>query len=149
VLRAAALVGVLDGLFAIAMYVWVLHLTTPVRLFQGIARSLLGPAAMEGGTPAAMLGVAIHFGVAYGWTVVYALLLSGLPWLREQVRDRRGAIGVGVLYGMIVWTTMDLLIVPLTRTSATPFLSWYSLVQLLGHPLSVGLPIALLVRPRR
>ena len=36
ILAAALLVALLDGLAAVTFYAWILHVTTPTRIFQGI-----------------------------------------------------------------------------------------------------------------
>ncbi len=48
-LRAGLLTGVTDGLFASVLAVGFFH-STVTRLFQGVAATLLGKAAFDGGT---------------------------------------------------------------------------------------------------
>jgi len=74
VMFAGALVAVLDGAFAVVLYVTVLRVCSAAQLMQSIAGALLGRAAFRGGSTTVALGVALHFAVAYGWTLVYAAL---------------------------------------------------------------------------
>ena len=53
--RAGMLTGVADGLFSSLLSVVFYH-STIARLFQGVASTLLGKEALDGGTPTASLG---------------------------------------------------------------------------------------------
>ena len=64
ILLAGAAVGVLDGLFAIVLRVFVYRSGTAEQVFQGIARGLIGPAALQGGHASALLGLVLHFTIA-------------------------------------------------------------------------------------
>ena len=43
----------------------------PVRLLQGIASGLLGPHAFQGGWGTAVLGLALHFFIAFSAAAIY------------------------------------------------------------------------------
>jgi hypothetical protein len=51
-IRAGALTALVDGLFSSVLSA-VFYGSTVTRLFQGVAPTLLGPKALEGGTPTA------------------------------------------------------------------------------------------------
>ncbi len=149
VLIAGTLVGILDGAFAVAIWVVVLKVATIPRVFQGVAAGLLGrEAARSGGLPTAALGLAIHFLIAMSWAAIYLLIYRRWPALRRATRSTGGAIAVGLAYGMLVWLAMDFLVLPLTRVTGTPVSSPHFWTQLIGHPFVVGLPIALVVRDK-
>jgi hypothetical protein len=67
--RAGILTGVIDGLFSSVLSA-AFYDSTVARLFQGVASTLLGRAALDGGTRTALVGVLMHFGVAFGWSAV-------------------------------------------------------------------------------
>src|SRR5215831_1938619 len=119
-LAAATVVAVLDGAFAVVLYVTVLRACSAAQLMQSIAGALLGRAAFRGGSTTVALGVALHFGVAFGWTLVYAALRAMSGRLRQLTATTRGALRAGALFGVVVWLAMDLLVVPLTRARTTP-----------------------------
>ena len=85
---AGLLTGVTDGLFSSVLNVFFYH-STATRLFQGVASVLLGAAAFDEGTRSAAIGLAMHFGVAFGWSAVFVLLASS-PWLQRLLRSRYG-----------------------------------------------------------
>ena len=144
--EAMLLVALLDGLAAVTFYAWILHVTTPTRIFQGIASALVGPAAFEGGLPMILLGVLMHTGVALGWSTVYAIAWSRWPALRALTRTTRGAVLAGIAYGPCVWFCMRFLILPLTHAYLQPVGSWRFLAMIGIHMVAVGTPIALLLR---
>jgi uncharacterized membrane protein YagU involved in acid resistance len=144
---AATTVGVLDGLFAIVYFDFILHIGGVARIFQGIARAVLGDAALTGGIATAALGLVLHFSVAFAWTIAYYGLLRAFPALARATRSTANALVAGVILGAIVWTTMDTVILPFTRqVPRPPITSTFFLVELIGHMLIVGPPIAVIVR---
>ena len=148
VLLAGATVAVLDALFAMAFNAVVTGTLVPGRVWQGVARNVLGPAAMDGGATTVLLGLAIHVCVAYGWTTLYALLLRGSAGLRRVVASPARAVAVGAAWGALVWLVMRLVVIPLGRVGWTPIVWRTFLPMLVGHMIVVGQPIALIVRPR-
>ena len=64
VMFAGALVAVLDGAFAVVLYVTVLRVCSAAQLMQSIAGALLGRAAFRGGRATVALGLVLHFAVA-------------------------------------------------------------------------------------
>jgi hypothetical protein len=149
VLVAGATVAVCDALFAMAFSWYFSGTFAPGRVWQGVARNVLGPSAMDGGAATVALGLAIHVTVAYGWTTLYALLLRGSAPLRRVVAEPARAVAVGAAWGALVWLVMRLVVIPLGRVGWTPIV-WRTFVpMLIGHMVVVGQPIALIVRPRR
>lgn len=148
--RPATLVGrvVLAGLtVAVADMSWAVlwaRLARGVgaqRVFQSVASGVLGPAAFGGEWHTALLGLTLHVGVAFGWTLLFLVTLLWWPRLRAWVSTRRGAVALGLTYGALVWLAMDSIVLPLSRARATsPAALWFWL-QLLTHPFLVGLPI--------
>ena len=53
-LRAGLLTALCDGTFSSVLSVFFYH-STVARLFQGVASTLLGKAALDGGTPTALI----------------------------------------------------------------------------------------------
>ncbi len=146
VIIACVLVAALDGAFAVMLYVQVLHACSAGQLMQSIAGALLGRAAFRGGRTTVALGLALHFAVACGWTLAYAALRAGSPRLRQMTETTRGALTVGALFGVFVWLAMDLVVLPLSRASATPLWSSLFVILLAWHAVGVGIPLALIVR---
>ena len=139
-LRAGLLTGILDGLFSSVLSA-VFYKSTVTRLFQGVASTLVGPGALQGGAATAVLGVLMHFGVAFGWSAVFLFLVMRWRPVRRLLASAAGVVSVAALYGPVVWMVMSLVVIPLLvhRPPSIGFRWW---VQLIGHAPFVGLPIA-------
>jgi hypothetical protein len=138
-LRAGLLTGVSDGLFSSVLSVFFYH-STVARLFQGVASVLLGRKALDGGTATALIGVAMHFGVAFGWSAVFLALASISSRIRGVLGTRFGALGVASVYGPSIWVIMSCVVIPLL-VRRPPKLSARWWTQFFGHIPFVGVPI--------
>jgi hypothetical protein len=137
--RAGLLTGISDGLFSTVLVVS-FYGSTAMRLWQGVASTLLGRTAFDGGTPVALLGLLMHFGVAFGWSAVFLFVVMRAAWVRGLLDSRYGIVKVAALYGPFVWLVMSLVVIPLLVHHAPTFnIRWW--IQLVGHFPFVGLPI--------
>jgi hypothetical protein len=116
----------------------------PVRVLQSIAVGIEGRAAFEGGRWAALVGLLLHFLIATIWAAIYQRASVRLRLLVER------PVLCGVLYGLIVFLLMYEAVLPLSRVARDPRASLFTTPLLItgwiGHPLLVGLPIALATR---
>ena len=87
-----------------------------------------------------MLGLGLHFTIAFTAATFYYLASRKLPVLLEH------AILCGLLYGEIVFLFMNFVVLPLSALGADQFNITTYITGTIGHPLLVGLPIALSVR---
>jgi hypothetical protein len=145
-LVAGALVAVLDISFADTYWVVFRGATTLQRIFQSIAAGVLGKDAFTVGSRAVLLGVVLHCVIAFGWTAVFFALASRWPAFRRVLLGPSGALRVGLPFGMLVWLSMNLVIIPLSHTRPTAIASTWFWVCLVWHAVGVGLPMALIWR---
>ncbi|HET7024950.1 MAG TPA: hypothetical protein VFI39_07100 [Gemmatimonadales bacterium] len=146
ILIAGATVGLLDALFVVVTYVWIRDVTTTRRIFQGIAAGILGKSTFDGGAGTEILGVILHFTIAYTWTLVYFIISRRWTSIRRLVQSRRGAAIAGPVWGIVMWLGMDLIVVPLSHARPTPVGSgtfWFFLLQ---HAVMLGPAIVWIVR---
>ena len=140
VIIAGVLVGILDILAAFIVRYGFTR-TSPVRVLQGIASGLLGPAAFTGGAATAVFGMFLHLVIAFAVAGVY--YIASRRW-RLLVQH---PIVFGVLYGVAVHWVMNQVVLPLSRfpmgPRTPPFT--FTLAMVVVHMLFVGLPIALTV----
>lgn len=140
IVLAGAIVGVLDILAAFGVRAAFTGSARPMLVLQGIASGLLGPAAFRGGVTTAALGLLLHFFIAFVVAAVYYALSR-----RWRVLVRR-AVLCGVVYGVLVHTVMNQVVLPLSRVPLrTPPLS-FTATMILVHMVLVGLPVALTVK---
>src|SRR5215475_3551291 len=139
VARAGVLTGITDGLFSSVLSVAFYH-STVHRLFQGVASTLLGAEAFNGGALTFAIGVLMHFGVAFGWSVVFLLIVRRARWIRRLLNSPYGVVKVASLYGPFIWMVMSLAVIPiLLQRPPAINIRWF--VQLIGHIPFVGIPI--------
>jgi hypothetical protein len=105
---------------------------------RGIASGLLGAKALHGGLATWVLGVVLHFSIAFTAALVYCVSSWKLGFLKDHF------LVCGLFYGIAVFLVMNLIVLPL---SAVPFdthtFTLGGLIQgLLVHMLMIGLPIA-------
>jgi len=134
-------VGTLDGLAAIINSG--LKGVSPDRVFHYIASALIGrDASYNGGAATIILGILIHFAIAYGVVAVFLLLSRSFPILLSR------AVISGMVYGIAVYFAMAYLIVPLSAVPKLPFSFSGMMTSIIIHMFCVGLPAALIVRHR-
>jgi hypothetical protein len=140
ILLAGFVCGVLDGISAIVLTAALGGTTT--RLFQGIARGVLGPAAYQQGGVSLALGVALHFVIALGAAAVYYMASR---YLRAPIDH---ALICGALYGAGVHLFMSFVVIPLSAIGARPIVPRVFLLLLAIHMVVVGPSISLIVARR-
>jgi len=144
-LRAGALTGVVDFLFASALTVFA-YGSTFSRLWQGVASVPLGRQALEGGPPMVAAGILIHFGVAFAWSAVFVFLVLRSAWVRRVLASPYGVLGVALAWGPLIWVVMSALVIPLF-TGRMPSINARWWIQILGHVFFVALPMVVASRP--
>jgi uncharacterized membrane protein YagU involved in acid resistance len=106
-----------------------------------IAAGLLGPRALHGGTATYVLGVLLHFFIAFSAAAIYYTASRRLRFLTEH------ALVCGLFFGAAVELVMRLIVLPLSALHARGPYEYRDLVQgLLVHMVVVGLPISFSVR---
>lgn len=137
---AGTLCGILDITAAFVLYAP--FGARPIPLLQGIAKGVLGKSAYQGGVPTALLGLALHFLIAFGAATTYYLASRKILFLINHWTVS------GVLYGIAVYFFMQRVVLPLSLATRYPF-SWEMMwIGVVIHILCVGLPIAAMIHWR-
>jgi len=134
--------GLLAGIFDItqAFIGFGLRGSTPFRILQGVARGIFGIRSREMGWTSAAIGLLCHFTIAFTATTVYYLASRKLRVLIER------PVLCGLVYGELVFLFMYFVVIPLSAIGPPHFNIATYITGPIGHPLLVGLPIALCVR---
>jgi len=133
--------GLLDAIYATVLWGVILG-SNPSGIWQSVAAGLLGKASFDGGNATAVLGLALHFCIAFVMALVYVLASRRLPVLLSR------PILMGVLYGFVLYGVMNFVVVPL------PAIGWRaptlagSIRALIPHILFVGPAISLIAARR-
>jgi hypothetical protein len=140
ILWGGLMCGVMD-MTAACIFYGVLRGNPPIRIMQSVATGLLGLAAYDGGITTAMLGLFLHFTIAFSAATVFYFASRKLPMLI------RHTILCGLLYGIAVYFFMQLVVVPLSAfPHKGPFTVRGLVTGITIHMFCVGLPIAYAAR---
>lgn len=139
ILVGGSIAGVLDITYAVVFSGF--RGVPALHVLQSVASGLLGSAAYDGGLPTAVLGLCLHFFIAFSAAAIFYIASRRFHLLTRQ------AVISGVLYGLIVYAVMNLVVLPLSayprRASFPPLVL---ATGLFVHMFFIGLPIALAVR---
>ena len=113
--------------------------STVPRLLQLIASGLFGSRAFAGGTAMALLGLALHFLIAFTLVTVFYAARQTVGFVRQH------AALSGIIYGLTVYAVMNLLVLPLSAARPRHSLTG-DLIQIGIHMFIIGLPTSLLLR---
>jgi hypothetical protein len=139
ILRGGTLCGVLDITAAFVVYGGYFNVN-PVLILQGIASGVLGSSAFQGGYPVALLGLLLHFFIAFTATFVYVQVSRWVSFLVRNVYVS------GPLYGVAVYFFMQYIVIPLSADRKRPFSFKMMVIGVVIHILCVGLPISVTTR---
>lgn len=106
-----------------------------------VAAGLLGRQAVQGGVGTYVLGLFLHFVIAFTAAAVYYGASRRLPFLTEY------PVVCGLCYGAWVMLGMNLVVLPLSALHArSPLALRYLILGLIQKMVVVGLPISFSVR---
>ena len=144
--RAALLVlagGLVAGTFDItyACVFWAIKIGAgPARIFQSVAKGLLGPASFQGGAATAALGLFLHYFIAITMSVVYYLAARKLALLHKY------PLRCGAVYGLGLWVVMNYVVLPLSAAGRGSQDGLWVALSILVHMFLIGVPIAFFTR---
>lgn len=110
------------------------------RILRFIASGAFGrDAAFSGGFGMVVWGFLFHYFIAFSWTVLFFLLYPKLSILRKNKYI------VGLVYGVFVWTIMNLVVIRvISQIEPRPFNFTSALTQATILMFMIGLPISIL-----
>ena len=128
-------VGILDILDAFIFFG--LRGAQPIRILQSIAAGLLGRDAFNRGWGTAVLGLALHFFIAFTIVLVFLLASRRLPVLI------RHPVVTGLVYGLAVYLVMTFVVVPASAAGGRGLPTWpVALNGVLIHTIGDEIPMA-------
>jgi hypothetical protein len=125
--------GTIDLLQACILFGWDIPLA--------IAGGLLGKQAFEGGAGTYVLGVLLHFSIAFSAAAIYYVASRRLAFLIDY------PLVCGLFFGGAVQEVMNLVVLPLSALHARgPYTLHDLILGLAVHMVVIGLPISFSVR---
>ena len=137
VLIVTAVAGTLD-IVAAHIHTWIASGKFPVNLLKAIAGGALGrERAMQGGAGLLWLGLFFHFVISFLFTLFFFSVYPRVKWMGRNV------FVTGVFYTLLVWTTMNVIVLPLSAlNSPLPnFASKHTYIGVLVLAIVFTLPI--------
>jgi hypothetical protein len=133
IVAGGAIAGTLDLIAAFITY----GMISP----KFIAAGLIGRQAIGGGGATWILGVLLHFLIAFSAAAIYCISSRKLEFLKEHF------LVCGLFYGIAIFLVMNLVVLPLCALHATGPYQLRALVQgLIVHMFLIGLPISYSLR---
>jgi uncharacterized membrane protein YagU involved in acid resistance len=142
-LRTVLTAGLIAGLLDITAACIKFYSNTgkgPAPVLQFVASGIFGKKAFTGGNEMLAWGLFFHFLIAVGFATLYVLLFRQYSFIRKN------SIVSGIVYGVVAWSVMNLLVIPLSHAPAQPFVLKKAVISLLIIVFMIGLPIALITR---
>jgi hypothetical protein len=137
-LLSGLLVGTLD-MTAACINAYISFGLAPTRVFKYIAAGILGKTAFAGGAMVELLGVLMHYFVAYSWTAFFFFIYP-----RTNLVNQNKYL-TGTFYGVLIWIVMNLFVVPLSNVPKAKngfnvtqaYINAGILIAVIGIPLSL------------
>ncbi|HEV7703892.1 MAG TPA: hypothetical protein VGO46_06340 [Gemmatimonadaceae bacterium] len=111
-----------------------------IKIPQSVAGGLIGKASFDGGIATAILGLGLHWLIAFIWATIF--VVAARRFIPALLRN---PFPIGLLYGAFVYFCMNWIVLPLdamhTKPHFAPWDTW--LTGLFVHMFGVGLSIAL------
>lgn len=138
IILAAFLSGLLDLVLAIIVYSILLDKTTALKILQSVASGVFGKTAYSGGIEMAVIGLIFHFIISFIFTYLYFYTYPRLSFLRKE------RIFSGFVFGLFIWSVMNLIVLPLTFTGMFPSDILSALIGIAIIIISIGIPVSLI-----
>jgi hypothetical protein len=136
ILQAGLIVGTLDILSAFIYYYIKSGKTNFLVIFKFIASGIFGKDAGDGGTGMILAGFILHYAIAFSFTIFFF-------WLYPKVNVMsKNRIVTGIVYGLFVWTLMNLVVVPLSNTVHRTMKLEGALINMGILIVCIGLPLS-------
>lgn len=135
------LVGLLDILAAFISF----YLSTgksPLIVLKFISSAVMGAHAYNEGVVSVLLGLVLHFVVAFLFTLFFFLLYKPLRLYAYNTYI------IAIVYGSFIWLVMNRLVLPLTSVKQSSFQLWEAAKAVMILVVMIGLPLAFRMKQR-
>jgi hypothetical protein len=136
-LKAIILTGLLAGTLDITSAV-VASQVPPIPVGRYIATGIFGREALSGGVGMGVLGLFLHYVIAFSWTILFFLAYPKVSILSKN------KIVVGLCYGIVVWLVMNLIVVPMSSVPRGPLQLRGIIINVSILMVMIGLPISIM-----
>lgn len=135
IIKAGLLAGALDICFAF-LYSYIKRGITPSVVLQYISKIVFGKTAFSNTAILNITGLLVHFTIAMGWAIIFFILYRRLKLIRIN------KIVTAIIYGLFVWTMMNVLLLPLWNQKPFVFNPESSSINAAILIIAIGLPLS-------
>ena len=136
ILLSGLIAGLLDATAGVIVY-FIFKGLNPIQVLQYIASGAFGPNAFTGGLLTAFAGLIFHFTIAFAFAAAFFIIYPRVVLLQRNIWI------TGLVYGLIIWSIMNLIVLPNSNTPKSPK-DVVSIIEIMWHMALVGLPMALI-----
>ena len=135
IIKAWLIVGTLD-ISSAFIYYFIKTGNNPLTILKYISSAILGKEAFSGGTMINLLGLALHYLIAFSFTIFFF-------WLFPKVKAfSKNKMLTGIIYGIFIWAVMNLIVVPLSNIPARPFNMNSAIINAAILIVCIGIPLS-------
>jgi hypothetical protein len=136
IIQAGLIVGTLDILSAFIYYFLKTGNKNVFIVLQYVASGAFGKEALSGGNKMMLAGLIFHYAIAFSFTVFFF-------WLFPKIKlASKNLLLTGIIYGLFVWTVMNMVVVPLSQIGPRPFNLSNAIINALILIVCIGIPLA-------
>ena|SRR3569833_63712 len=110
----------------------------PEIIFKYIASGVFGKLAFTPGSEMVIYGVLFHYWIAFAWSVLFFILY------RQLIHLLKFRILLVLITGLVIWTVMNLAVVPLSQANAAPMHFIGAIKNMAILIFAFGLPVTLI-----
>jgi hypothetical protein len=136
IFKAWLLVGTMDILAAFIL----VYIRTGKLIIAGIlkfiASGLFGKQALTGGRRMILAGLVLHYIIAFIFTIFFFQIFPKIKFLSAN------RIITGILYGIFVWSIMNLIVVPLSAVASRPVNLTNAVINIFILIIAIGIPLS-------
>jgi uncharacterized membrane protein YagU involved in acid resistance len=134
--KTGVFVGTLDILAAFIYYFINTGEKRVLNVLKFIESGLFGKQAFAEGNKMMIAGLFLHYIIAFAFTLFFF-------WLYPKIHAfSKSTILTGILYGIFIWTVMNLVVLPLSNTPSQPFSLLNALINILILVACMGIPLS-------
>lgn len=136
IIKAGIIVGTLDILSAFIYYFIRTGGKSPFDVLKFIASGIFGKEAYSGGNMMILLGLILHYVIAFAFTIFFFWLYPKITIFSEN------KILAGTFYGIFIWVVMNLIVVPLSNIPNRPFNIANAIINVIILIVCIGIPLS-------
>ncbi|HEY9260636.1 hypothetical protein [Chitinophaga sp.] len=140
VLLAGLIAGTLDILSASVYFTIATHGQPLSKLFAYISSGVFGKEAFNGNPAMTIYGLLFHYLIALTWSFIFLSIYPKIPNLRKY------PVATGLAYGLMVWSFMQFVVLPLSQVPLGPLRLVSALLNIAILMVMIGLPLSFIAR---